>query len=238
MRRLHASVGDKGPPRARVRAAGMDRSPGRALHVHGRGGCDGAGLRCACAPVGEQGHYLLGLRILNTLVTEFNQPTAGRTMTQHRKLAVAFRDGGLLKVFQIAVAALQLLQGTAAGADDKLREQVGALWWLHAAKRWPRTERSVCMPARSRQAPGGMPLCSEAAVTARSRELPDGASAGGVAGAAVPVVRLRGHLLGRVLRGPRHHPGLASQSLSLLHPRHTLLCCNAVGWIVCCCGRK
>ena len=51
-------------------------------------------------------------------------------MTQHRKLAVAFRDAGLLKVFQIAIAALQLLQSNAAGADDKLREQVGALLLL------------------------------------------------------------------------------------------------------------
>ena len=66
---------------------------------------------------------MLGLKILNMLVTEFNQPTAGRTMTQHRKLAVAFRDAGLLKVFQIAVAALQLLASNAA-ADDKLRELV------------------------------------------------------------------------------------------------------------------
>jgi hypothetical protein len=80
-----------------------------------------------------QGHYLLGLRILNMLVTEFNQPTAGRTMTQHRKLAVAFRDGGLLKVFQIAVGAMQLLQGNAAAADDKLREQARTLRSLHAA---------------------------------------------------------------------------------------------------------
>ena len=82
-----------------------------------------ADVQCACTLCG-QGHYLLGLRILNMLVTEFNQPTAGRTMTQHRKLAVAFRDAGLLKVFQIAIAALQLLQGNAAAADDKLREQV------------------------------------------------------------------------------------------------------------------
>ena len=40
----------------------------------------------------SQGHYLLGLRILNVLVTEMNQPTPGRTLTQHRKIAVSFRD--------------------------------------------------------------------------------------------------------------------------------------------------
>ena len=40
----------------------------------------------------SQGHYLLGLRILNMLVTEMNLPTPGRTLTQHRKVAVSFRD--------------------------------------------------------------------------------------------------------------------------------------------------
>ncbi len=70
-----------------------------------------------------QGHYLLGLKVLNLLVTEFNQPTTGRTMTQHRKMAVVFRDNALFKIFQIAISALQLLQ-THATADDKLREQV------------------------------------------------------------------------------------------------------------------
>ncbi len=70
-----------------------------------------------------QGHYLLGLRILHMLVAEFNQPTSGRTMTLHRKLAVAFRDASLLKVFQIAIAAMQQLQGNTS-ADEKLREQV------------------------------------------------------------------------------------------------------------------
>ena len=70
-----------------------------------------------------QGHYLLGLRILHMLVAEFNQPTAGRTMTLHRKLAVAFRDASLFKVFQVAIAAMQQLQSNAT-ADEKLREQV------------------------------------------------------------------------------------------------------------------
>lgn len=70
-----------------------------------------------------QGHYLLGLKILNMLVVEFNQPTPGRTMTQHRKPAVAFRDTALFKVFQTAIASLQLLQSNTA-AEEKLREQV------------------------------------------------------------------------------------------------------------------
>ena len=85
--------------------------------------CDG---RQACLVVqGVQGHYLLGLRILHMLVAEFNQPTSGRTMTMHRKLAVAFRDSSLFKIFQVAIAAMQQLQGS---HDDKLREQVRPLF--------------------------------------------------------------------------------------------------------------
>ncbi|CAL5227709.1 g10719 [Coccomyxa viridis] len=75
---------------------------------------------------GLPGHYLLGLRILHMLVAEFNQPTAGRTMTLHRKLAVAFRDASLFKVFQVAIAAMQQLQSNAS-ADEKLREQAVAV---------------------------------------------------------------------------------------------------------------
>ena len=45
----------------------------------------------ACVQGGSQAHYLLGLRILNSLVSEMNAPTAGRSLTQHRKIAVNFR---------------------------------------------------------------------------------------------------------------------------------------------------
>eukprot|EP00877_Chromochloris_zofingiensis_P005215 jgi/Chrzof1/14695/Cz09g12110.t1 len=67
------------------------------------------------------GHYLLGLKILNMLVTEMNTATPGRTLTQHRKIAVSFRDLALLKVFQVSLLALKHLLET--GADDKLKEQ-------------------------------------------------------------------------------------------------------------------
>ncbi|PSC72660.1 exportin-7 isoform X2 isoform A [Micractinium conductrix] len=70
---------------------------------------------------GSQAHYLLGLRILNMLVSEMNSPTAGRSLTQHRKIAVNFRDQSLYKVFQLALTALRHLHGTA--ADEKLKEQ-------------------------------------------------------------------------------------------------------------------
>ena len=72
---------------------------------------------------GQSGLYLLGLKLLSMLVTEMNQPTPGRTMTQHRKIAVAFRDQSLLKTFQLSLTALKQLQGTSA-AETKLKEQV------------------------------------------------------------------------------------------------------------------
>jgi exportin-7 len=67
-------------------------------------------------------HYLLGLKILNMLVTECNQPTPGRTLTQHRKIAVSFRDLALFKIFQMSLIALRQLYSDPA-SDDKLREQ-------------------------------------------------------------------------------------------------------------------
>lgn len=72
---------------------------------------------------GSQGHYFLGLKILNMLVQEMNQPTPNRTLTQHRKVAVSFRDQSLFQVFQVALMALRQLLDNAA-ASDKLKEQV------------------------------------------------------------------------------------------------------------------
>ena len=42
----------------------------------------------------------------------------------HRKLAVAFRDPFLYKVFEIALMANKELQGRGAAAERRLREQV------------------------------------------------------------------------------------------------------------------
>ena len=68
-------------------------------------------------------HFWLGLKILTMLVAEFNQPTPGRTLTVHRKVAVAFRDPALFKVFELALLANQQLQADS-GAERRLREQV------------------------------------------------------------------------------------------------------------------
>lgn len=71
---------------------------------------------------GTSAHYLLGLRILNTLVQEMNLATPGRTLTQQRKTAINFRDTSLFKVFQLSLYTLQeMLQK---GADNRLKEQV------------------------------------------------------------------------------------------------------------------
>jgi exportin-7 len=55
-------------------------------------------------------HCILGLKILNQLVDELNVPTSGRTLTQHRKTSVSFRDVCLLKVFQLGFTTLKQLQ--------------------------------------------------------------------------------------------------------------------------------
>jgi len=52
-------------------------------------------------------HYILGLRILNQLVDEVNIPSNGRTLPQHRKTAVSFRDLNLLRIFKISLEALK-----------------------------------------------------------------------------------------------------------------------------------
>jgi exportin-7 len=61
-------------------------------------------------------HCSLGLKILNQLVDELNIPTSGRTLTQHRKTSVSFRDVCLLKVFQLGLTTLKQLQTRAIGA--------------------------------------------------------------------------------------------------------------------------
>lgn len=51
-------------------------------------------------------HCVIGLRILNDLVTEMNYKNKNRSMTQHRKVAVAFRDLSLFQVFEISLTML------------------------------------------------------------------------------------------------------------------------------------
>ncbi len=51
---------------------------------------------------------------------EMNTPTPGRTLTQHRKVAVNFRDSALLRIFQLSLTSLSEM--AAKGADTRLKE--------------------------------------------------------------------------------------------------------------------
>ncbi|KAH9161707.1 hypothetical protein LEN26_001316 [Aphanomyces euteiches] len=55
-------------------------------------------------------HCIIGLQILNELVTEMNQPVSGRNLTFHRKIAVAFREASLYHIFQVALTTVKTLQ--------------------------------------------------------------------------------------------------------------------------------
>ena len=60
------------------------------------------------------------------LVAEFNQPIPGRTLTQHRKMSVSFRDQALYGIFELALSALRNLRSSQA-TDADLREEVPLL---------------------------------------------------------------------------------------------------------------
>mmetsp|Transcript_992 Transcript_992/g.1252 ORF Transcript_992/g.1252 Transcript_992/m.1252 type:complete len:1105 (-) Transcript_992:236-3550(-) len=77
-------------------------------------------------------HCIIGLKILNALVGELNLPTSGRTLPQHRKTAVSFRDVCLLAIFQISLTTLrQLSMNSVLGAtpeqERKMRHQALSL---------------------------------------------------------------------------------------------------------------
>jgi exportin-7 len=55
-------------------------------------------------------HCIIGLQILNELVTEMNQPVSGRNLSFHRKIAVAFREASLFHIFQVALTTVKTLQ--------------------------------------------------------------------------------------------------------------------------------
>jgi len=70
-------------------------------------------------------HCILGLKILNQLVDELNIPTTGRTLTQHRKSSVSFRDVCLFKVFQLGLTTLKQLQTRAIAANPQQEAILG-----------------------------------------------------------------------------------------------------------------
>jgi len=79
-------------------------------------------------------HCVIGLRLLHDLVAEMNYKNKNRTMTQHRKVAVAFRDAALLPIFESALTMLNqvatraialdgLPPAEAARVEDKIMEE-------------------------------------------------------------------------------------------------------------------
>ncbi|XP_019186899.1 PREDICTED: exportin-7-like isoform X2 [Ipomoea nil] len=69
-------------------------------------------------------HYAIGLKILNQLISEMNQPSPGLPSAQHRRVACSFRDQSLLQIFQISLTSLSQLKNDVGG---KLQELAIAL---------------------------------------------------------------------------------------------------------------
>ncbi|XP_024018068.1 exportin-7 isoform X3 [Morus notabilis] len=64
-------------------------------------------------------HYAIGLKILNQLVSEMNQPNSGLSSTHHRRVACNFRDQSLFQIFQISLTSLRQLKNDVV---DRLQE--------------------------------------------------------------------------------------------------------------------
>eukprot|EP00698_Gefionella_okellyi_P000263 TRINITY_DN10225_c0_g1_i1.p1 TRINITY_DN10225_c0_g1~~TRINITY_DN10225_c0_g1_i1.p1 ORF type:complete len:1059 (+),score=225.48 TRINITY_DN10225_c0_g1_i1:26-3202(+) len=62
-------------------------------------------------------YAIIGLRLLNQLVSDMNTATPGRTLSQHRKVAVSFRDQSLFRIFQISLTTLQKIEQRAVAMD-------------------------------------------------------------------------------------------------------------------------
>eukprot|EP00002_Diphylleia_rotans_P028516 TRINITY_DN5761_c0_g1_i2.p1 TRINITY_DN5761_c0_g1~~TRINITY_DN5761_c0_g1_i2.p1 ORF type:complete len:1042 (-),score=181.91 TRINITY_DN5761_c0_g1_i2:22-3147(-) len=72
------------------------------------------------------GHLSIGLNIYSQIITEINTQLSNRTLTQHRKTAISFRDSGLLKIFQVALSSIKqlgYLMQAAPQYADKVAEQ-------------------------------------------------------------------------------------------------------------------
>eukprot|EP00605_Chrysophyceae_sp_TOSAG23-4_P002609 GSChrysophyteH1.ASY1.ANO1.2881.1 assembled CDS len=54
-------------------------------------------------------HTIIGLKILTTMIEEMNIQNPNRTLTQHRKAAVSFRDQSLYAAFQLSITNLRTI---------------------------------------------------------------------------------------------------------------------------------
>ncbi|KAM4091513.1 hypothetical protein ACJW30_09G141900 [Castanea mollissima] len=69
-------------------------------------------------------HCAIGLKILNQLVSEMNQPNSGLPSMLQRKIAISFKDQSLFQVFQISLTSLHQLKND---VGSKLQELVLSL---------------------------------------------------------------------------------------------------------------
>ncbi|XWS08203.1 hypothetical protein CRYUN_Cryun41cG0059600 [Craigia yunnanensis] len=69
---------------------------------------------------GTSEHYAIGLKILNQLVSEMNQPNPGLPSTHHRRIACSFRDQSLFQIFQISLTSLRHLKTDVASRLQEL----------------------------------------------------------------------------------------------------------------------
>ncbi|URE05702.1 hypothetical protein MUK42_19697 [Musa troglodytarum] len=70
----------------------------------------------------SSGHYSIGLKMLNQLVSEMSQPNQGMSLTNHRKVACSFRDQSLFQIFQISLTSLHQLKSDEDMQVSVLRE--------------------------------------------------------------------------------------------------------------------
>jgi len=70
---------------------------------------------------------VIGLMILNTLITEVNTAAPKHTLAQHRKTSVSFRDTCLFDIFKTSIMMLQMIQANPQAVDAKVCEQALAL---------------------------------------------------------------------------------------------------------------
>lgn len=61
---------------------------------------------------------ILGVKILTMLVQEMNQPLPKRSLTEHRKTAVNFRDNGLFKIFQVSLTSLKSMYAEGRSGEE------------------------------------------------------------------------------------------------------------------------
>uniref|UniRef100_A0A7R9U4R6 Importin N-terminal domain-containing protein n=1 Tax=Pinguiococcus pyrenoidosus TaxID=172671 RepID=A0A7R9U4R6_9STRA len=71
-------------------------------------------------------HCIIGLKIFEQLVEAINIQSTERTLTQHRKTAISFRDSSLFRIFRTAMTTLRQLQnGAMVGATREQEMRIG-----------------------------------------------------------------------------------------------------------------